>query len=136
MEKCHEVNIKYMDTSIDNGCYFYSNLDESFGERTEFVNILQTCGNMELNKVFLILASLCQEMNHLSLTGLEKFVNPIVLYREGCDSSFIKSSEKEGEDLHSMSKFLPLLFDLICYLKRCCDVVRNLFIQLQELFNR
>ena len=136
VDKCHQINIQYMDASIDHGCYFYPNLDESYSEKTEFVNILQTCGNMELNKVFLVLASLCQEMNNLSLVGIEKFVNPIVFYGEGYVDNNIKSNDKKGDDLSSMAKFLPILFDLMCYLKRCCDVVQNLFIQLHELFNR
>ncbi|XP_015795193.1 WASH complex subunit 4 [Tetranychus urticae] len=144
LEELHKVNLQYTYSSIVYGSYFNPGLDETVHERTEFVDILRTCGNMELNRVLLVLSSLCHEMNNLSQIGLKDFIHIIALYGEDKkkadwknDTTKAKESNDEaGDELFSMSKLLPTLFKLLCFIKRCREVVHNLAIQMQELFTR
>ncbi|XP_053205801.1 WASH complex subunit 4-like [Panonychus citri] len=145
LEELHKVNLQYTYSSIDYGPYNNPGLEESVHERTEFIELLRTCGNMELNRVLLVLSSLCREMSDLSHIGLKEFIQIIALYGEDKkkqswkeeDSNLTKDSKDEaGEELFSMSRLLPILFKLLCYIKRCCEVVRNLTIQMQELFTK
>ncbi|XP_074595771.1 uncharacterized protein LOC141850918 isoform X1 [Brevipalpus obovatus] len=78
----HQENIKYINSSIDYGAYFNPYINEYTNEWTEFTNLLRTCGNMELNRVLMVLANLCQEMYSLSRIGLEQCIYPLALYGE------------------------------------------------------
>lgn len=138
----HQENIKYINSSIDYGAYFNPYINEYTSEWTEFTNLLRTCGNMELNRVLMVLANLCQEMYSLSRIGLDQYIYPLAFYGEerkvSCDNQEINENGLDGPGLEFllMSKLFPILFDLLCYLRRCNDVIRNLIFQMQELFTR
>lgn len=101
--------------------------DSSVPEHTDCFELLQTCGNSHLNKLILVFASLTNEMNELAMIG-RKFINPLLMVHE----HFCLSSETV-EDLECIPEtpnqynatavYLSFLFDLICYLKRCYEVV-------------
>ncbi|XP_027195780.2 strumpellin and WASH-interacting protein [Dermatophagoides pteronyssinus] len=115
-------------------------------EHTNFLELLQTCGNTQLNKLMLVFASLVEEMNKLSIIGIQKFIGPILLYRE---DNVINSAAKEAivldvktdngkinnkmidedDEFSAVAAILPILFNLICYVKRCYEVASNLFMQ-------
>lgn len=140
LDEIHQKNLNLISNLVDYGPYFKPRLRCQFTERTEIACLLRTCGNMELNRILMVLAGLCQEMNDLAIIGLDKFIYPLVLYGE---ESRLKaapkpslSNESSGSELVMVSKLLPVLFDLLCFLRRCHEVVRNLTLQMQELFTK
>ncbi|OTF78303.1 hypothetical protein BLA29_010430, partial [Euroglyphus maynei] len=95
----------------------------------------------------LVFSSLIEEMNKLSIIGIQKFIGPILLYRE---DNVINSAAKEAivldvktengkitdnkmidedDEFSAVAAILPILFNLICYVKRCYEVVTNLVMQ-------
>ena len=94
-------------------------LRDEMTEQTDLVELFATCGNMDLNKLLLVFAQLMREMDWLSETAVADFVAPVAVY--------------DGAHLTS---FLPVLFDLMCWASRCCDVAANLMRQLCALFGK
>ena len=111
-------------------------------EHTNFIELTQTCGNSHLNKLMLVLSTLTEELNDLSKIGIEKFVNKILLYREdyvvestqqenlvAFDATKMDSNDNVEDEYSAAASIITVLFDLICYLKRCYDVCTNLLLQ-------
>lgn len=121
------------------------NENQIMQEHTNLIELSQTCGNSHLNKFMLVLASLTEELNELAKIGIQNFVAPILLYREdsvisstketaALDAKTFESSEQLVEDEFSAAASIVLiLFDLICYLKRCYDVSTNLLLQKHKI---
>lgn len=128
----HEKNLKFINLSSDTP-YTDPELTDVIVENTSLLDLCQTCGNMELNKVIMVFATLCSEMSRLAKIGLDEFIEPIVMYGE--DRVVHDDIEPDGEDLTDMSKMISILHDLLCFTNRCMDVVKNVMQQLESLFN-
>ena len=128
IDAIHHDNIKYINSSIELPFNLPSLDNNIANESTDLFGLLQTCGNMQLNKMLLVLGSLTQEMDYLSKIGIEKFCDPLVLYGE-CQP------EDQNDELISVAQMLPLLHDLLCFVNRCYTVVSNLIEQLNALIN-
>lgn len=134
-------------TFFDEHRQFYArNENILFEEHTNFMELLQTCGNTQLNKLMLVFASLVDEMNELSIMGIKKFIGPILLYREDNvinlaakeaivldvktdNDKYTNKMIDEDDEFSAVASILPILFNLICYVKRCYEVATNLIMQ-------
>lgn len=110
-------------------------------EHTNYFQLLQTCGNSQLNKMMLVFATLTEELETLTQAA-SSFITPLLLYREdlaaakaaeedsGAATSAEDSGEEEEEDEYTATAtILPILFDLVCYLRRCYEVATSLLLQ-------
>lgn len=111
-------------------------------EHTNYFQLLQTCGNTQLNKLMLVFATLTEELETLTRSA-SAFINPIVLYREDLvavpavssskqDEGALSSSEEswdEDDEYTATATILPVLFDLVLYLRRCYEVATSLLLQ-------
>lgn len=119
-------------------------------EHTNYFELLQTCGNTHLNKMMLTFATLTDEMNELSRIGANKFINPLLLYREeavigqtvGSEQQQSKDETKpptseasEFNEYRTTAQILPFLMELICFLRRCYEVISNVFLQKHSLLS-
>lgn len=128
-DEIHDFNLRFANSSANSGLKC-PNLSSNVVERTEFMELLQTCGNTELNKVLMVFSTLCAEMNHLSRLGLQEFVDSLALYGEGRHED-----TNSGVEYKEMAKLVPVLYDLLCYVNRCFEVAQNLTRQLEALFS-
>ncbi|RWS17994.1 WASH complex subunit 7-like protein [Dinothrombium tinctorium] len=128
----HEKNVAFINNSVILGNYNCPFLSEETVERTEIIELLQTCGNTQLNKVLLVFATLALEINHLASIAKHTFIDPLALYGEKTTDF---DSNDTSEELNEMSKMLPILYDLLCYINRCFLVVGNLSRQMHALFD-
>lgn len=89
----------------------------------------------------LVFATLTEELNELAGSA-SKFINSLLLYREECivsanepatASSEVQvngtTSDYEEDEYSATATILPVLFDMICYLRRCYEVGTNLMLQ-------
>ncbi|KAI2795690.1 hypothetical protein BLOT_016329 [Blomia tropicalis] len=107
-------------------------------EHTNYFELLQTCGNTQLNKLMLVFVTLTEELNQLS-RSVSQFINPLILYREEClitahepNAETINGTckdEEQEDEYTATATILPLLFEIICYLRRCYEVASNLVTQ-------
>ena len=129
LSSIHNLNVKQIKTSIEIPFNCPPIDCNGIKERTDLIELLQTCGNMQLNKVVLVFAQLTQEMQYLAQMGAQRFCDPLVLYGEMVTD----------EDMSSIAKLLPLLHDLSSYVSHCLRVVSNVvqqinaFMQLSNL---
>ncbi len=126
LSSIHNLNIKQINSSIEIPFGLPSIDSWEVKERTDLISLSQTCGNMHLNKLMLVFASLTQEMNHLSLMADKRFCDPLVLYGEGI-------TEGQNEELSAIAKILPLLHDLSSFVSHSYKVVVNAIEQINAL---
>ena len=120
LSSIHNLNVKQIKSSIEIPFNCPPIDCNGVKERTDLIELSQTCGNMQLNKVVLVFAQLTQEMQYLAQTGLNRFCDSLVLYGELVTD----------EDMSSIAKLLPLLHDLSSYISHCLRVVSNVVQQI------
>ncbi|XP_054164766.1 WASH complex subunit 4-like [Oppia nitens] len=125
----HNLNVKQIKSSIEVPFDCPSIDCNDVKERTDLIELLQTCGNMQLNKVVLVFGRLTQEMQYLAQTGSQRFCDQLVLYGEPI------TSDINNEDMSSIAKLLPLLHDLSSFVNHCLNVVSNVVQQINGLIN-
>ena len=69
-------------------------------------------------------------MDFLIKEGENKYCWSLLLYGEGPDAS-----HENGENLVLMGKFVSLLQELSCFVKRCYEVIKNSLHQLNALYS-
>lgn len=141
-------SFKFFDDDKEFFCARNENL--LINEHTNFFELLQTCGNTQLNKFMLVFANLIEELNELSVKGIKNFIGPILLYREdnvinlaakeavvldvkSLDDKVAIKMIEEDDEFSAVALILPTLFDLICFVKRCYEVATNLITQQHTL---
>ncbi|CAG2103931.1 unnamed protein product [Medioppia subpectinata] len=129
LSSIHNLNVKQILSSIEVPFDCPAIDCDDVKERTDLIELLSTCGNMQLNKVVLVFGRLAQEMHYLTHTGAQRFCDPLVLYGEPV------SDDPNAEDLSSIAKFLPLLHDLSSYVTHCLNVVSNVVQQINALIH-
>ena len=125
LSSIHNLNVKQIKSSIEIPFNCPPIDCNGVKERTDLIELLQTCGNMQLNKVVLVFAQLTQEMQYLTKIGVNRFCDPLLLYGE--------SVGDEVEDMASIAKLLPLLHELSSYVSHCLKVVTNVIHQMHAL---
>ena len=96
-------------------------------EQIELINLINT-DNKILNKVVLVLASLCMEVKERREEGYSKFCNALLKYGEEC-------SNDDEKILHiTISNYLPLFQDLYCFVNRCHQIVIEIIKQLAAIY--
>lgn len=94
--------------------------------------------NHVLNKVVAALASLCCEVEFLQHNVETKFYPAILLYGEKVDSTAkneeTSESNVEAQAQLTISRMLPCLQELSCFIEHCYEVVRNFVHQLAALY--
>ncbi|XP_063238126.1 WASH complex subunit 4 isoform X2 [Bacillus rossius redtenbacheri] len=85
-------------------------------EHTTLLELIST-DNKVLNKVLIVFASLCSETRRLRAEARTKYFNAVLFYGEGVD----EGSPDEAAQLQ-LSRFLPLLQNLWCFVQRCGQV--------------
>ena len=130
-------------------------LDLAPYEQTHIHKLINT-DNKIFNKVTLVFAALCQEMQSLKevvfqkeklrnifihLTSEKKtkkahkkFFAPIKLFGEGTIDDE-KTFNNEGEVQQRFGKMMPLLLDISNWIDRCYAVVKNLIFQFSTLYH-
>ncbi|KAI1286751.1 hypothetical protein HDE_10419 [Halotydeus destructor] len=133
VDNIHNLNLKFINVNLSNK--FCPRLSDHVIEYTNYVELLQTCGNMELNKVIMVFADLCSQLTDLSEIAYRDFVGPLSLYAENrSDSSNGSEGKKSNEDLTEMSKFIGVLYDMLCFTNRCMTVSQSFVQQIEALF--
>ena len=138
-DNCQLLNDKNMHfvNSFSNSVSNSPELEGICQEETSLTELLQTCGNMQLNKIMMLFASLVIEVKRLEVEGYN-FIPSLVLYGHQYKKSGHQMSssgeQNDGEDLLRISKFLPVLLDLYSFLNRVYEVVGHVILQLEALF--
>ena len=119
-----KVNLDELINIIDlNDSY---RLSDDFIEYADLLELIKTSGNFELNSIIIVLFDLNSSMQQSAKDAI-KFIRPISFYGN-------KQEDDNDSSLDEISKLISLLFDLVCYLKRCNELGVNFFLQLTNLF--
>ncbi|XP_049805094.1 WASH complex subunit 4 [Schistocerca nitens] len=97
-------------------------------ENTSLLQIIDT-DNKVLNKVVTVFASLCKEVRCLQADASDKYYNALLFYGEGVE----EGTKNEAAQL-MISRLLPDLQSLACFLKRCEQVEVNIIQQIAALY--
>ncbi|XP_042890150.1 WASH complex subunit 4-like [Penaeus japonicus] len=100
-------------------------------EQTSLVHLVQS-DNKLVNKVVLALSAVCYEMNQLVDEARSQLYPPLLLYGSG--ESEGDSGEALGESQTSLSRILPTLQRVACYVARVQRVTRNVMHQMSALY--
>ncbi|XP_058950258.2 WASH complex subunit 4 [Pocillopora verrucosa] len=101
-------------------------------EQSRMLEIIKT-ENKVFNKVIMVFASLCREMDQLKHEATTKFFTPLLLYEEaGAD----KEQVQEGDNQVRLGRMLPLLQDISSFVTRAYEVVKNVIQQLASLHSK
>ncbi|XP_046682962.1 WASH complex subunit 4 isoform X1 [Homalodisca vitripennis] len=97
-------------------------------EDTSNLELIDT-DNKILRGVLVVFSSLCLEVRSLEQELNSQYLETLLFYGEGVDTSIL-----EGEAQLMISKLLPLLQDLISFVKRCYHVLLQLVQQLVAFY--
>ncbi|XP_022808632.1 WASH complex subunit 4-like [Stylophora pistillata] len=101
-------------------------------EQSRMLELIKT-ENKVFNKVIMVFASLCREMDLLKHEATTKFYTPLLLYEEaGAD----KEQVQEGDNQVRLGRMLPLLQDISSFVIRAYEVVKNVIQQLASLHSK
>ncbi|KAG0719759.1 WASH complex subunit 4 [Chionoecetes opilio] len=98
-------------------------------EHLSLVRLVQS-GNKVVNKVVLALSALCLEASQLVEEARTQLYPAITIYGSGVSAE----GEKTGESQTSLSRILPKLHHIACYVQRVQKVVRNIMHQMTSLY--
>ncbi|CAM1154503.1 KIAA1033 (predicted) [Pycnogonum litorale] len=98
----------------------------------EHTNVLQLVSteNKILNKVIMVLSSLCCEIDQLCHEAKNKYFDAFHLYGEGEPSGGLQ----EGDAQVYIGRMFPVFQQLSCFITRCYEVVKNCIQQLASLY--
>lgn len=106
-------------------------------EKAPLLSLIRT-DNHVLNKVVAALASLCCEVEFLQHNVETQFYPAILLYGEKVGLTAKNEEEtSESNEAHAqlmISRILPCLQELSCFIEHCYEVVRNFVHQLAALY--
>ncbi|KAG8233309.1 hypothetical protein J437_LFUL013779 [Ladona fulva] len=92
-------------------------------EQTNLLKLIDT-DNKILNKVLTALAALCVEVERLQLEARNKYYGALLFYGEGVPGT------NNFDVQTSVSRFIPLLQEMFCFVARCeqvvCQIVKQL----------
>ena len=100
-------------------------------ECSDLVDLVKT-ENRGLNKVILVLSSLCEEVTFLQSQLFENFIPPILMYGERSDCDNLA----KGEAQLMIGRMLPLLQEIKCFITRSQEVGKNIINQLDILYGQ
>ncbi|XP_068718075.1 WASH complex subunit 4-like [Montipora capricornis] len=101
-------------------------------EQSKLLELIKT-DNKVLNKVVMVFAALCREMDQLKYEAVTKYFTPLLLYEEaGAD----KEQAQEGDNQVRLGRMLSLLQGLSSFVTRCYEVVKNVVQQLASLYSK
>ncbi|XP_044177344.1 WASH complex subunit 4-like isoform X2 [Acropora muricata] len=101
-------------------------------EQSKLLELIKT-DNKVLNKVIMVFAALCREMDLLKHEAFTKYFTPLLLYEEaGSD----KEQAQEGDNQVRLGRILSLLQDLSSFVNRSYEVVKNVLQQLASLYSK
>jgi len=98
-------------------------------EESALVSDLVDTDNKILNKVIIVFSTLCLEVRTLEEELNTQYLDTLLYYGEG-----IEGSIAEGQAQLMISQLIPVLQDLICFVKRCYQVVNQLVLQLVAFY--
>ncbi|XP_065673596.1 WASH complex subunit 4 isoform X2 [Hydra vulgaris] len=100
-------------------------------EQTTLIELIKT-DNKILNKVMIVLSTLCTELKLLSQEAQTKFYSPLLLYEEAlCEKTL-----EEGEAQLHIARMLPLFQEISNFVQRCYEVVPHVIHQLASMYNK
>lgn len=102
-------------------------LSHELVEHADLLELVRTSGHFKLNSIILVLFELTSSMQELSKDAL-RFIRQISFYGNN------QQSNQDGPDLDDISKLINVLFDLVCYLRRCNELGVNFFLQLTSMY--
>lgn len=103
-------------------------LSDRFVEHIDLVELVRTSGNLRLNSIIMVLFDLTNELQLLAQDAL-RFIRPIAFYGN-------RPQDDEESGLDEIAKLIDVLFDLVCYLRRCNELGVNFFMQLTNIFHQ
>ncbi|CAG2063154.1 unnamed protein product, partial [Timema podura] len=112
----------FWDMSIDP-----ASLQLASHEHTTILELINT-DNKVLNKVLIVFSTLCAEVKFLVSEAKTKYFDMILFYGEG-------SEENIEDEVTQLSRFLPHLQELCCFVKRCEEVAAQMIHQLNALYS-
>lgn len=98
-------------------------------EQASLIQLIKT-DNKVLNKLVTVFSALCCELSYLIQEGEDKYCCSLLYYGEGC-----MATSETGDSQVQMGKFLGLLQELSCYVKRCYQVIKSTIQQLSVLYS-
>ena len=98
-------------------------------ESIDLMDLVKT-DNKSLNKVILVLSSLCLEVSQLKQQLFENFIPCLLMYGERTDCDTLA----KGEAQLMIGRMLPLLQEIRCFISRSQEVARNIVSQLDILY--
>lgn len=98
-------------------------------EQTSLVQLIRS-DNKLVNKVVLALSAVCLEASHLVEEARHQLYPPLVLYGNGVG----EEGETTGESQASLSRILPTLNQVACYVRRVQKVSQNMMHQMTSLY--
>ncbi|KAG1671599.1 WASH complex subunit 4 [Nymphon striatum] len=98
-------------------------------EQTTIMHLVTT-ENKILNKVIMVLSSLCCEMDRLCHEAETKYYDAFLFYGEGEPSDGLQ----EGDAQIYIGRMFPIFNQLSCFVTRCYEVVKNSMQQLASLY--
>ncbi|KAK4296222.1 hypothetical protein Pmani_031273 [Petrolisthes manimaculis] len=87
--------------------------------------------NKFVNKIVLALSAVCQEASQLTEEARTNLCPPLILYGTGVD----EDAERTGEAQSSLSRILPLLHQVSCWVRRVQLVSLNILHQMAALYS-
>ncbi|XP_069694005.1 WASH complex subunit 4 isoform X2 [Periplaneta americana] len=97
-------------------------------ERTTLLQLIDT-DNKVLNKILVVFSTLCAEVRCLQAEAREKYYDTILFYAEGGEGNL-----QDGAIQLLVSRMLPHLQELSCFVKRCEQVAVQIVEQLAALY--
>uniref|UniRef100_A0A1B6CFX9 WASH complex subunit 4 N-terminal domain-containing protein n=1 Tax=Clastoptera arizonana TaxID=38151 RepID=A0A1B6CFX9_9HEMI len=97
-------------------------------ENTSVLELIDT-DNKVLNKILIVFTTLCLEVDSLETEGKQKYLNEILYYGEGYEFC---STQEEPQLL--ISRLLPILQDVIGFIKRCNQVLVHIVQQIAAFY--
>ncbi|XP_021927247.1 WASH complex subunit 4 isoform X2 [Zootermopsis nevadensis] len=98
-------------------------------ERTTLLQLIDT-DNKVLNKILVVFATLCAEVRYLQSEAKDKYYDIILFYGEGGEGNL-----QDGAAQLLVSRMLPHLQELSCFVKRCEQVAVQIVEQLAALYS-
>lgn len=98
-------------------------------EHTTLLQLIDT-DNKVLNKILVVFATLCAEVRYLKSEAKNKYYDTILFYGEGGEGNL-----QDGAAQLLLSRMLPHLQELSCFVKRCEQVVVQIIEQLAALYS-
>ncbi|KAK6627560.1 hypothetical protein RUM44_010038 [Polyplax serrata] len=123
--------LKYLEDSFTTGFKTLShnpiNVKLNGRERVDVLNLVNT-DNKILNKIVVVLATLCLEVRERKDEAHSKYYNGLLRFGEECDNGDQRKSHI------TISKYLPLFQELHCFINRCHQIVIKLVKQLAAVY--